>query len=210
MSEIEEKEANTSEPENQSEAPTPEPKMQSVSTLEEKKLSSTEYYRNPFLHIHEDEVSLPDGSESKRIVVTHIGAVNVIALTEEKELLLVRQYRYPLGVETIETPAGKLEPDEEPIITAKRELEEETGYTCESLELLGKYASAPGFTNETVHQFLASSVTSLTTTVENDEGEFTELLTATKDQAHAMIASGEIFDLKTVYAIQYLTLAGLW
>jgi len=181
-----------------------------MSKLEEKKLSSTEYYRNPFLYIHEDEVSLPDGTESKRIVITHIGAVNVIALTDAKELLLVRQYRYPLGVETIETPAGKLEPDEEPIITAKRELQEETGYTCESLELLGKHSSAPGFTNERIQHFLASAVTPLETAVENDEGEFTELLTATKDQAHEMIATGEIFDLKTVYAIQYLTLAGLW
>ena len=181
-----------------------------MSKLEEKKLSSTEYYRNPFLYIHEDEVSLPDGNESKRIVVTHIGAVCVIALTEAKEILLVRQYRYPLGVETIEIPAGKMEPDEEPIITAKNELEEETGYTCESLDLIGKFVSAPGFSNETVHHFLANNVTQLDTAVENDEGEFTELLTATKDQAHTMVANGEIFDLKTVYAIQYLTLEGLW
>ena len=181
-----------------------------MSKLEEKKLSSIEYYRNPFLYIHEDDVSLPDGGESKRIVVTHVGAVNVIALTEAKELLLVRQYRYPLGVETIETPAGKLELDEAPIVTAKRELEEETGYTCESLELLGKHASAPGFTNEVLHQFLASGVTKLAVAVEGDEDEFTEPITVTKDQALMMVATGEIFDLKTVYAIQYLTLAGLW
>ena len=186
------------------------PEDTSIFKLEEKKLSSTEYYRNSFLHIHEDDVLLPDGSESKRIVVTHIGAVCVIALTEAKELLLVRQYRYPLGTETIEIPAGKLEPDEEPIVTAKRELEEETGYTCESLELIGSYASVPGFSNETVHHFLASSTTLLEIAPRNDEGEFTELLTLTKEQAHEMIATGEIFDLKTVYSIQYLTLAGLW
>ena len=181
-----------------------------MSKLEEKKLSSVEYYRNPFLYIHEDDVSLPNGGESKRIVVTHIGAVNVIALTEDKELLLVRQYRYPLGLETIETPAGKLEPDEEPIVTAKNELEEETGYTCESLELIGKHASAPGFTNETLYQFLASGVTKLDVSVAQDDEEFVELLTVGKDQALMMIETGEIIDLKTVYAIQYLTLAGLW
>lgn len=181
-----------------------------MSKLEEKKLSTTEYYRNPFLSIHEDDVSLPDGGKSKRIVVTHVGAVNVIALTEAKELLLVRQYRYPLGVETIETPAGKLEPDEAPIVTAKRELEEETGYTCQSLTLLGKHASAPGFTNEILQQFLASGVTKLEMAVQGDDDEFVEPLTVTKDQALMMVATGEINDLKTVYAIQYLTLAGLW
>jgi ADP-ribose pyrophosphatase len=181
-----------------------------MSKLEEKKLSEVEYYRNPFLYIHEDDVLLPDGGESKRIVVTHVGAVNIIALTEAKELLLVRQYRYPLGIETIETPAGKLEPDEAPIVTAKRELEEETGYTCECLTLLGKHASAPGFTNEVLHQFLASGVRLLDTAVEGDADEFTELMTLSKDQALMMVATGEIIDLKTVYAIQYLTLAGLW
>lgn len=181
-----------------------------MSKLEEKKLSSTEYYRNPFLHIHEDTVRLPDGGESKRIVVTHIGAVNVIALTEEKELLLVRQYRYPLGCETIETPAGKLEIGEEPAVTAKRELEEETGYTCGSLTLLGTHASAPGFTNERLHQFLAHDVKKLATPVAGDVDEFTELYPLGKDQALMMVATGEIQDLKTVYAIQYLTLAGLW
>jgi len=181
-----------------------------MSKLEEKKLTSTEYYRNSFLHIHEDDVSLPDGGQSKRIVVSHVGAVNVIALTEDKQLLLVRQYRYPLGVETIETPAGKLEIDEAPIFTAKRELEEETGYTCDGLQQLGIHASAPGFTNEVLHQFLASGVKKLEQTVAQDEDEFTELLLVSKDQALMMVASGEIMDLKTIYAIQYLTLAGLW
>jgi len=181
-----------------------------MSKLEEKKISSTEYYKNPFLHIHEDDVSLPDGDKSKRIVITHVGAVNVIALTEAKELLLVRQYRYPLGVETIETPAGKLEQGEAPIITAKRELEEETGYTCESLQLLGKHASAPGFTNEILHQFLAIGVTKLDISVKGDIDEFIETLTVGKNQALMMVASGEINDLKTIYAIQYLALAGLW
>lgn len=181
-----------------------------MSKLEEKKLGSTLYYQNPFLHVYEDDVLLPNGGKSKRIVVTHVGAVNVIALTKNKELLLVRQYRYPLGMETIETPAGKLEQDEAPIITAKRELEEETGYTCDSLDLIGKHASAPGFTNEVLHQFLAKDVKKLDILVEGDDDEFVEPLAVTKDQALKMIQTGEINDLKTVYAIQYLTLTGLW
>jgi len=181
-----------------------------MSKLEEKQLSTKEYYRNPFLHIHEDDVSLPDGRQSKRIVVTHVGAVSIIALTEAKELLLVRQFRYPLGLETIEIPAGKLEDNEAPIVTAKRELEEETGYTCDALELLGAHATEPGFTNVVLQQFLASDVRKLEVAVVQDDDEFVEVMTVNKDQALMMVAMGEIIDLKTVYAIQYLTLAGLW
>ena len=181
-----------------------------MSKLEEKRLSSTEYYKNAFLRIHEDEVLLPDQATAKRIVITHVGAVNVIALTDQKELLLVRQYRYPLGATTIETPAGKLDHGLAPMITAKCELEEETGYTCKSLELIGTFASAPGFTNEVIHHFFAHDLTKLHTAVPGDDDEFTEVLLVTKDQAREMIASGEIVDLKTIYAIQHLTLATLW
>ena len=181
-----------------------------MSKLTETKVSSTEHYRNSFLHIHEDDIILPDGGPSKRIVVTHVGAVSVIALTEAKELLLVRQYRYPLGRETLEIPAGKLEANEEPIATAKRELEEETGYTCETLELLGSHATEPGFTNVIIHQFLATDVQKMAVALEHDEEEFVELLTVNKDQALMMVATGEIIDLKTVYAVQYLTVVGLW
>lgn len=181
-----------------------------MTNLEEKKLSTTEYYKNSFLRVHEDDVSLPDGGKSKRIVVDHVGATNVVALTEDKKLLVVRQYRYPLLTTTIETPAGKLEPDEAPIATAKRELEEETGYTCDTFTFLGKHATAPGFTNEYLYQFLAVDVKPMEHPIPNDEGEFTEPILLTKEDAITMLESGEIMDLKTVYAIQYLTSQGLW
>jgi len=181
-----------------------------MQNLEEKQLSTTEYYKNSFLRIHEDDVSLPDGGQSKRIVVDHVGAVNVIALTDDKKLLLVGQYRYPLQVTTIETPAGKLEPNEAPMVTAKRELEEETGYTCGNLTLLGKHASAPGFTNEYLYQYLAENVQKLEAPVDGDIDEFTELILLSKEEAMNRVTTGEIMDLKTVYAIHYLTLQGLW
>ena len=181
-----------------------------MSKLVETKLATKEYYQNSFLRIHEDDVLLPDGNKSKRIVVSHPGAVNIIALTDEKELIMVRQFRYAVGAELIETPAGKLESSEEPIITAKRELEEETGYTCESLELIAKQAPAPGYTSEIFYQYLATGLSKLEVAVAGDDDEFIELLKITKDQALMMVATGEIIDLKTVYAIQYLTLAELW
>lgn len=181
-----------------------------MENLIEEKIDSTDYYENSFIRVHEDTVRLPDGAESKRIVVNHVGGVNVIAITSEKKLLLVKQFRYPLGVVTIETPAGKLEMGEEPIITAKRELEEETGYTCTGLEQVGKYATTPGFSNEYIYQFLATDLAPLEVLVDGDDDEFVEVMEVGRDEALMMIATGAIVDMKTVYAIQYLTLAELW
>ena len=179
-----------------------------MKSLEEKQLSTKEFYCNSFLSVREDDVLLPDGKKSKRIVVGHVGAVNVIALNEKNELLLVRQYRYPLGMEMLETPAGKLEVGEAPIITAKRELEEETGYTCESLKSLGNHVTAPGFSAEKLESFLASGVKKLDKAVAGDDDEFTEVMTVSKTDAVHMMETGEICDMKTVYAIQYLLLNG--
>jgi len=95
-------------------------------------------------------------------------------------------------------------------VTAKRELEEETGYTCGNLTLLGKHASAPGFTNEYLYQYLAEDVQKLDVPVDGDIDEFTELILLSKENALTMVEGGEIMDLKTVYAIQYLTLKELW
>ena len=179
-----------------------------MKNFEEKQLSTQEFYRNSFLSIREDNVLLPDGNQSKRIVVDHVGAVNVIALNENNELLLVRQYRYPLGMVMLETPAGKLEKGEASIITAKRELEEETGYTCQSLKSLGNHVTAPGFTGERLESFLASGVTKLEKAVAGDADEFTEVVTVSKADAVRMMEAGDICDMKTVFAIQYLLLNG--
>ena len=119
-----------------------------MENLEEKQLTTTEYYRNSFLRVTEDDVLLPNQLEAKRVVVHHPGGVNLIVLDEKNRLILVEQYRYPVGRLTLETPAGKIEPNEPPIVTAKRELEEETGYTCESLTMVGRFATSPGFCNE--------------------------------------------------------------
>ena len=179
-------------------------------SLKETKLTTKDFYQNSFLRVHEDDVLLPDGNQAKRVVVDHPGAVNIIALTEEKELIMVRQYRYAIEQETIETPAGKLEPGENHAVTAKRELEEETGYTCEQLELIAVQAPASGYTNELFYQYLATGLSKLEVAVAGDDDEFIELQMVNKDQALMMVATGEIIDLKTIYAIQYLTIAGLW
>ena len=178
--------------------------------LEEKQVTTQTYYQNSFLKVTEDDVTLPDGKDAKRVVVHHPGGVNVIALDENERLLLVEQYRYPVGRRTLETPAGKIEPGEEIIFTAKRELEEETGHTCQSLIPIGRFATSPGFCNEYIENFLVEGLSPLEHLVEGDEDEFINLYHVTKEEALAYIESGFICDFKTIYAIQYLMLYKGW
>ena len=178
--------------------------------LEEKQLTTKEYYRNSFLTVTEDEVKLPNEAKAKRVVVHHPGGVNLIALDEQQRLILVEQFRYAVGKATLETPAGKIEPGEETIITAKRELEEETGYTCDSLVMIGRFATTPGFCNEYIENFLALNLKPLDYEVKGDEDEFINLYHVTKEEALQLIEEGRICDFKTIYAIQYLILNYAW
>lgn len=181
-----------------------------IEKLEEKQITTKEYYRNSFLKVVEDDVLLPDNKEGNRVVVQHPGGVNLIALDNQNRLLLVEQYRYPIQKVTYETPAGKCEPNEANIITAKRELKEETGYTCQSLKSLGKLATSPGFCDEYIETFLAENLEKLTYDVPGDTDEFINLHSVTKAEALALIKTGEICDFKTVYAIQYLIIHRGW
>ena len=178
--------------------------------LIERTLTTKEYYRNSFLSVREDQVSLPDGKEAARVVVHHPGGVNLIALDDENRLLLVEQYRYAVGKATYETPAGKRELNEENIITARRELEEETGYTCKNLKSLGKLSTSPGFCTEFIENFLALKLEKLDESVQGDDDEFINLYAVTKQEAFTLIEEGKICDFKTIYAIQYLVLHQIW
>ena len=178
--------------------------------LKEKQLTSQEYYRNSFLKVTEDEVILPNDKQAKRVVVHHPGGVNLIALDEANRLMLVEQYRYPIEKATLETPAGKIEPGEETSVTAKRELEEETGYTCESLKMIGRFATSPGFCNEYIENYLVINPQKLDYEVAGDEDEFINLYHVTKEEALKFVEEGRICDFKTIYAIQYLILHHQW
>lgn len=181
-----------------------------MQNLEEKQLTTKEYYRNPFLKVTEDDVLLPNQKEAKRVVVHHPGGVNLIALDDQKRLILVKQYRYPVGKSILETPAGKIEPNEETMVTAKRELEEETGYTCDDLKSVGRFATSPGFCNEYIENFLALNLQKLEEEVAGDEDEFITVFPVTKEEALKLVEEGRICDFKTIYAIQYLMLHQLW
>ncbi|MEL3972420.1 NUDIX hydrolase [Rossellomorea oryzaecorticis] len=174
--------------------------------FEEKTLNSEMIYQGKIIDLQVDEVELPNGKTSKRELIKHPGAVAVIALTPEGKIVMVEQYRKALEKSIIEIPAGKLEPGEEPIITAARELEEETGYGCEELEHLISFYTSPGFADELVHLYIAKNITRIEEARELDEDEFVDLLEVTVEEALGLLKEKKIYDAKTAYAVQYLQL----
>ena len=148
------------------------------------------------LKVHRDTVRLPDGSESTREYIRHPGAVAVIALFDDGSVLLERQFRYPHGREFIEIPAGKLEPGEPQLATAKRELLEETGYVAAQWARLGVIHTAIAYTDEAIGLFIARKLKKRQAKL--DAGEFLETLILPFDDALAMIRAGRITDCKTV------------
>lgn len=174
--------------------------------LKETTLTSKEIFKGRIIDLYLEEVKLPNGNTSTREIVKHPGAVAVIAITPEHKILMVEQYRKPLGRTIVEIPAGKLEKGEKPIITAKRELEEETGYTCGDLKPLISFYTSPGFADELVHLFITENLEKMTEAAELDEDEFVEVLEVTLEEAQEMIQNNKIYDAKTAYAVQYLLL----
>lgn len=177
-----------------------------MSRLEEKTLSTEKIFTGKVISLQVDEVELPNGKTSKREIVKHPGAVAVIAITDENKIVMVEQYRKPLDRVLVEIPAGKLEKGEEPEHTAKRELEEETGYDCESLEWLISFYTSPGFADEIIHLYIARGLSKKEDAASLDEDEFVNLLELTLEESVQYVKEQKIYDAKTAYAIQYLQL----
>ncbi|WP_028984206.1 NUDIX hydrolase [Sporolactobacillus terrae] len=175
--------------------------------LTETKKRSKEIFKGRIVHLFLDEVELPNGKSSTREVVKHPGAVAIIAVNKEGELLLVRQYRYPLDQVIYEIPAGKLEPHEDPDDSAMRELEEETGYRCKKMEKVASFYSSPGFSDELLHVYFTDTL--IEGKQHLDPDEFLELSSATVAEAEKMVAEHQIYDAKSVYAVQFLKLRAL-
>lgn len=150
-----------------------------------------------------DRVRLPDGSESTRELVLHPGAVAILPILPDGRIILVRQYRHPVGASLWEIPAGKLEPGEDPLTCAKRELLEETGYEATTWEERLSFYTSPGFTDERITLFSARG---LSRVAEPRLGEITSQDLFEQHQLEGMMASGEIRDGKTLLA---LLLAGV-
>ncbi|MBO0960859.1 NUDIX hydrolase [Neobacillus sp. MM2021_6] len=177
-----------------------------MTKLEEKTLHSEEIFSGKIISLHLQDVELPNGKQAKREIIKHPGAVAILAITDDNKVVMVEQYRKALERIIVEIPAGKLEKGEEPALCARRELEEETGYECESLELLTSFYTSPGFADEIVHVYLAKGLTKKENAAALDEDEFVNLEELTLEEAEQYVKEQKIYDAKTIFAVQYLQL----
>lgn len=174
-----------------------------MDSLEEKTVKSETIFEGKIVKLVVDDVVLPNGAMSKREIVKHPGAVAVIAITPENKMIMVEQFRKPLENTIVEIPAGKIEPNEAPELTAGRELEEETGYKTEDLTHLVSFYTSPGFADELLHIYLAGDIHKQANPLQADEDEFVNILEVSLDEALQLIEENVICDAKTVYAVQY-------
>ncbi|MGM1046024.1 MAG: NUDIX domain-containing protein [Bacillota bacterium] len=167
-------------------------------SLEETTVSTERIFKGKVISLQVDTVVLPDGQQATREVVRHPGAVAILALRDNK-MLVVDQFRQPLGRCEVEIPAGKLEHGEDPLEAAKRELQEETGYSCGTIRKLQSFYTSPGFADEIIHLYLAEDLTS--GNMKPDEDEFLEMSEITLDEAYRLIQEERISDAKTILAV---------
>ncbi len=164
----------------------------------EKTVNKNYVFRGKILQVRCDEAVLPDGKPCTREFIEHGGGACVLYVKDEK-VLLVRQYRYPYAESIYEIPAGKLD-GEEPIVAAKRELEEEGGVCAEELKLLQVMYPSPGYTNEKIYIYHATKAHE--TKAHLDEGEYLDAEYVPIERIKEMLKNGEINDAKTIIALQ--------
>ena len=165
---------------------------------EEKKLSSELVYDGRVIKVSKDQVKCPNGEQSIREIVHHRGGVGILFKVDDK-FIFEKQYRYALGEEIIEMPAGKLEEGEIPLEAAKRELLEETGYRPLEMVHLGDSYPTPGYSSEVIHLYYCPKAVKEERHLDKDED--IELIYLTLEEIEQMIMDGKIKDSKTVAAI---------
>ena len=164
--------------------------------LRETKVSSEEIFNGVILHVQRDQVALPNGSQTVREVIRHIGAVCVIPVLDNGDVVMERQYRYPLDRVVLEIPAGKLDaPDEDRLSAIQRELREETGYTADSWTDLGAFHPAPAYSDEYITMYMARGLHKGAQDLDNDE--FLDLYAIPLKDLVKEVMEGRISDAKT-------------
>ena len=167
--------------------------------LVEHKITSQKVFSGRLLHVYFDEVRLPNGKISTREWIKHPGASAVVPIFENGDVMLVKQFRYPMSQIFYEIPAGKIDPEETADATAKRELQEEAGLSCKSFAYLGRYYPGIGYSDEIIHLYTAWDIASFDQQVDDDEFVIKKRLPF--EIAVDMVHNGEISDGKTMVAI---------
>lgn len=168
----------------------------------EQTLSTRSVFDGKIVNVRVDQVGLPNGSRVIREVVQHQPAVVIAPMDEDRNVLLVRQYRYPVSESLLEAPAGGLEEGETPEVGAQRELREEVGYAAQSLDLLASFWTAPGYCTEFMYAFWAQGL--YVDKLDPDEDEQIVVERVPLVEASDLIRSGEIRDAKTIAALLLL------
>lgn len=163
---------------------------------EEKTLSSQLIYDGRAVSLRVDTVRMPSGRETTREIVEHSDCVAIIAIDDEDNVLLVEQFRKAVEKKLLEIPAGGIEPGEEPEDCVRRELREETGFLPQRVERLGGFYSAPGYSTEYLHLYLATELVS--SPLQAEDSESIRLVRVRREQVSGLIASGEICDAKSI------------
>jgi ADP-ribose pyrophosphatase len=178
--------------------------------LRETTLESRLVYEGHFLKVSRDRIRLPDGRESAREFIRHPGAVMIVPLLDDGRLLLERQYRYPMERVMLEFPAGKLDPGEDKLACAQRELLEETGYRAAEWAHAGVLHNAIAYSDEGIEIFFARGLVAGERQL--DEGEFLDLVTHTPAELDQLAARGQLTDAKTLIGMLWLSRwqAGQW
>jgi ADP-ribose pyrophosphatase len=175
--------------------------------LREEKIDGETVYSGRIVDLEVDRVRLPSGREALREVVRHRGAVVVLPLRPNGQVVLVRQHRYPTGEILVELPAGKLDPGESPAECAARELQEETGWHPGEISALGSFFTTPGFSDEVIHAFVGTRL-SQSADHTPDPDEAIEIVTMTVAEALEACRDGSIRDSKTIATLFQARLNG--
>jgi ADP-ribose pyrophosphatase len=170
--------------------------------LIEKKVESITLHEGKFLTLKCDTVELPDGKHATREFVEHPGAVMILPVFDDGRVLLERQFRYPVGRVLLEFPAGKLDPNEDELTCAKRELQEETGYTAREWTFLTRIHPVISYSTEFIDLYLARGLSA--GDAQLDDGEFLETFIADQAQLMNWVKDGSISDVKTIIGVFWL------
>ena len=168
----------------------------------EKEIQRTLIYDGKIMQVTREEVELENGEHAYREVVYHHGGVCILAV-KDHQIILVKQFRYPNRIQTIEVPAGKLEKDEDPQDCAFRELEEETNNRARDMKFIMKVLPSPGYTSEWLYLYEAIDFEEVNDALAGDDDEFIDIIQLDIDEAYQKVLDGEIVDAKTVIAIMY-------